>query len=245
MAAEGDASAAVALAVEGIQAGYGGLAALRDVSLRVKAREIVALVGANGAGKSTLLKVIAGLLAPSRGRVLFEGRRLDGLPAHAIVRGGVAYVPEGRRLFSRLSVSENLLLGAYSRPDPGERARALEQVFALFPVLAERGAQSAGTLSGGEQQMLAIARGLMSRPRLLLLDEPSLGIMPRLLGRLYETVGAINGAGVTVLLVEQNVRAALSLAHRAYVLQTGQIVLEGPAAELLQSDLVRKAFLGL
>jgi branched-chain amino acid transport system ATP-binding protein len=240
-----DAAGSGELSVENVQAGYGGLAALRGVSLRVEAHEIVALVGANGAGKSTLLKVISGLLAPSAGQVVFEGRRFDGSPAHAIVRAGIAYVPEGRRLFSRLSVRENLLLGAYTRREPGDRARALEQVFGLFPVLAERQAQPAGTLSGGEQQMLAIARGLMSGPRLLLLDEPSLGIMPRLVHRLYETIGTINRAGLTVLLVEQNVRGALSLAHRAYVLQTGRIVLEGPAAELLESELVRRAFLGL
>jgi branched-chain amino acid transport system ATP-binding protein len=233
------------LLVEDVRAGYGGLLALRGVSLRVGAKEIVALVGANGAGKSTLLKVISGLLAPIGGRVWFDSRRLDGQQAHAIVRVGIAYVPEGRRLFSRLSVQENLLIGAYTRKDAVERERWLEQVFGLFPVLAERKEQPAGTLSGGEQQMLAIARGLMSGPRLLLLDEPSLGIMPRLVHRLYETIGAINRAGVTVLLVEQNVRAALSLAHRAYVLQTGQIVLQGRAAELLESELVRRAFLGL
>ncbi len=238
-------SPAPLLEVERVTTGYGGLPALHGVSLAVKAGEIVALVGANGAGKSTLLKTIAGLLAPTAGAVRFEGRRLDGRPAHAVVRAGVAYVPEGRRLFGRLTVRQNLLLGAYTQRDERARAEALDQVFALFPILAERADQRAGTMSGGEQQMLAIARGLMSRPRLLLLDEPSLGIMPRLVGRIYETLGAINRQGLTVLLVEQNVRAALSTAHRAYVLQTGRIVLEGPAADLLDSEMVRRAFLGL
>ncbi len=233
------------LAVEGLTAGYGGLPALRGVSLEVREGEIVALVGANGAGKSTLLKAIAGLLAPESGRITFEGRRLDGRPAHAVVREGVALVPEGRRLFARLSVRENLLLGAYVQPDERTRAQALEEVLALFPILAQRAGQMAGTMSGGEQQMLAIARGLMSRPRLLLLDEPSLGIMPRLVSRIYETLAAVNRQGLTVLLVEQNVHAALALASRAYVIQTGRMVLDGPAGDLLGTEVVRRAFLGL
>ena len=230
-----------ALLVSDLAAGYSGVRALHGVSLEVRAGEIVALVGANGAGKSTLLKCIAGLIAPSRGEVRFEGRPLTGLRAHEVVRRGVACVPEGRRLFGRLSVLENLLLGAHSREAPD----ALDEVLATFPILRERAPQLAGTLSGGEQQMLAIARALMSRPRLLLLDEPSLGIAPRIVARIYELLAQINRGGLTVLLVEQNVRAALACASRAYVLQTGRVVQQGTSAELLGSDLVRRAFLGL
>ena len=236
---------APALLVRDLTAGYGGLPALRGVSLEVRRGEIVALVGANGAGKSTLLRAIAGLLQPGSGSIELDGRRIDGRPAHEIVRAGIAYVPEGRHLFGRLTVRDNLLLGAFTHRDERDRARALEEMTTLFPVLQDRAAQLAGTLSGGEQQMLAIARGLMSRPRILLLDEPSLGIAPRLVSRIYEALTVINRAGVTLLLVEQNVRAALLTAGRAYVLQTGRIVREGASPELLDSDLVRKAFLGL
>ena len=232
-----------ALRVEDLIAGYGGLPALHGVSLEVKRGEIVALVGANGAGKSTLLRAIAGLLRPGSGRIDLDGRRIDGRPAHEIVRSGIAYVPEGRHLFGRLTVLDNLLLGAFIHR--GGRGQALEEVTSLFPVLKDRARQLAGTLSGGEQQMLAIARGLMSRPRVLLLDEPSLGIAPRLVSRIYEALAAINRAGLTLLLVEQNVRAALACASRAYVLQTGRIVREGASGDLLGSDLVRRAFLGL
>jgi branched-chain amino acid transport system ATP-binding protein len=233
------------LRVRDLAAGYGGLPALHGVSLEVKRGEIVALVGANGAGKSTLLRAIAGLLPPRGGRIELDGDRLDGRPAHEIVRAGIAYVPEGRRLFGRLTVLDNLLLGAFSHRDEQSRARGLDEAMALFPVLKERSRQLAGTLSGGEQQMLAIARGLMSRPRVLLLDEPSLGIAPKLVARIYEALASINRTGLTLLLVEQNVRAALACASRAYVLQTGRIVREGASTDLLGSDLVRKAFLGL
>jgi branched-chain amino acid transport system ATP-binding protein len=234
---------APALRVRDLTAGYGGLPALHGVSLEVKRGEIVALVGANGAGKSTLLRAVAGLLQPSGGSIEQEGNRIDGRPAHEIIRSGIAYVPEGRRLFGRLTVLDNLLLGAFTHHDG--REQALDEVTALFPVLRDRAGQLAGTLSGGEQQMLAIARGLMSRPRLLLLDEPSLGIAPKLVARIYEALQAINRKGLTLLLVEQNVRAALGCASRAYVLQTGRMVRDGPSAELLGSDLVRRAFLGL
>ena len=234
---------APALRVLDLSAGYGGLPALNGVSLEVRRGEIVALVGANGAGKSTLLRAVAGLLQPAAGRIEHEGRRIDGRPAHEIVRSGIAYVPEGRHLFGRLTVLDNLLLGAFTHHDG--REQGLDEVTALFPVLKDRAQQLAGTLSGGEQQMLAIARGLMSRPRLLLLDEPSLGIAPKLVARIYEALQAINAKGLTLLLVEQNVRAALTCASRAYVLQTGRMVREGPSADLLGSDLVRRAFLGL
>ena len=234
---------APALRVLDLSAGYGGLPALNGVSLDVRRGEIVALVGANGAGKSTLLRAVAGLLQPAAGRIEHEGRRIDGRPAHEIVRSGIAYVPEGRHLFGRLTVLDNLLLGAFTHHDG--REQGLDEVTALFPVLKERSSQLAGTLSGGEQQMLAIARGLMSRPSVLLLDEPSLGIAPKLVARIYEALAAINRAGLTLLLVEQNVRAALACASRAYVLQTGRIVREGSSADLLGSELVRRAFLGL
>jgi branched-chain amino acid transport system ATP-binding protein len=232
--------ASEALQVRDLVAGYRGLPALHGISLGVNAGEMVALVGANGAGKSTLLRSIAGLLRPVEGAIEFEGTRVEELPAFRIARSGIAYVPEGRRLFARLPVIDNLLLGAYTQPsaDPSD-------VFSLFPLLRDRARQLAGTLSGGEQQMLAIGRALMSRPRLLLLDEPSLGIAPRLVARIYEALGEINRRGLTVLLVEQNVRAALRIASRAYVLQTGRIVSQGVSAELLDSDLVRKAFLGI
>jgi branched-chain amino acid transport system ATP-binding protein len=233
------------LRVRDLTAGYGGVPALHGVSLEAKRGEIVALIGGNGAGKSTLLRSVAGLSRPSSGRVEVEGRRIDGRPPHEIVRSGVAYVPEGRHLFGRLTVRDNLLLGAYAVRDEQLRREALDDATTLFPVLKDRARQLAGTLSGGEQQMLAIARGLMSRPRLLLLDEPSLGIAPKLVARIYEALAAINQRGLTLLLVEQNVRAALACATRAYVLQTGRIVREGASAELLGSELVRKAFLGL
>ena len=233
-----------AIEVRELYAGYGGVPVLRGVSLSVAPGELVALVGANGAGKSTLLKCIAGLLRPTSGSIALDGMPLSGKPAHEVVRAGIALVPEGRRLFGRLTVDDNLLLGAHGRRE-AQRQETLARARQLFPVLAERGDQLAGTLSGGEQQMLAIARALMSRPRFLLLDEPSLGIAPRVVTRIYETLGAIHAQGLGILLVEQNVRLALARASRAYVLQTGKVVLSGTPKELLDTDVVRQAFLGL
>ena len=234
-----------ALVVRDLTAGYGGVPALHGVSLEVRPGEMVALLGANGAGKSTLLRTVSGLLRASRGSVEFQGSAIEVRPAHEIVRKGMAHVPEGRRLFGRLSVRDNLLLGAYGQRDSAARDEGLARVHALFPVLAERDAQTASTLSGGEQQMLAIGRALMSRPSMLLLDEPSIGIAPKLVTRIFEALREINQRGVTILVVEQNVRAALAHANRAYVLQTGRVVAEGAPGELLQGDLVRKAFLGV
>ena len=233
------------LQVRELRVCYGRVPAVQDVSLGVEAGRITAVVGANGAGKSTLLRAIAGLSRAERGSIELEGRPIDRLPPHRRVRLGISLVPEGRRLFPRLSVQRNLELGAFTRRERGEMAASLAFAFETFPVLAERRRQLAGTLSGGEQQMLAIARGLMSRPRLLLLDEPSWGVAPMLAARVFETVQAINRTGVTVLLVEQNVKRALSIAHRAAVVQTGRVAAAGPAEELLASDLVRKAYLGL
>jgi branched-chain amino acid transport system ATP-binding protein len=226
---------------------YGtGVMALQGVSLHVKAGEAVALVGANGAGKTTLLKSIAGLLSPVRGEIWFDGRRIDGVEAPDRVALGIALVPEGRRLFSRLTVAENLRLGAFRDRDPSRRQDMLARVFQLFPVLEQRVAQRAGTLSGGEGQMLSIARALMSRPRFLMLDEPSLGIMPRTVDAILDVLQTLHRQeGLTVLLVEQNVPAALAAAERGYVLQTGRIVAEGPSQTLLESDLVRRAYLGM
>ena len=234
------------LSVTNLRVSYNNVPALQEVSLEVNEGELIALVGANGAGKSTLLKAVAGLLRPDRGAITFRGEDLTVLPAHRIVRMGIALVPEGRRLFARMSVFENLLAGAATLPDPDARAATLEEVFAIFPRLKERAKQKAGTLSGGEQQMLAIGRALMSRPKLLMLDEPSLGLMPILVDNILDTLAELNRTrGTTVLLVEQNVREALELAHRGYVLQSGRIVAEGAGEELLASDLVRRAYLGM
>jgi branched-chain amino acid transport system ATP-binding protein len=233
------------LVVENVTVDYDGAIALREVSLNVDQGSIVALVGSNGAGKSSLLSTVVGLKRPAQGRVLLDGRDITGLPAHRVARLGVALVPEGRRLFPGLSVWRNLLLGAYGRSDNGNRAETLEVVRELFPVLEERRDQEAATLSGGEQQMLAIARALMSRPRLLLLDEPSLGIAPQLVVRIFDSLKEINEHGITILLVEQRLQQALRLASRGYVLQTGRVALEGPSTDLLASDEVRQAYLGL
>ena len=233
------------LQVRDLQVSYGRIRAVHDVSLELPRGEIVAVVGANGAGKSTILRAIAGLNRVDHGEILLDGEAIHRLPAHRRVGRGMALVPEGRHIFARQTVHRNLELGAYTRRDRAEVAASIELVYRTFPVLAERRDQRAGTLSGGEQQMLAIGRGLMSRPRLLLLDEPSWGIAPMLVNKIFETIEAIHRSGVSILLVEQNVKRALSIAQRAYVLQTGRIVLSGTGPELLGSDLVKRAYLAL
>ncbi|MGI5151094.1 ABC transporter ATP-binding protein [Plantactinospora sp. CA-294935] len=232
------------LTVRDLHVDYAGVVALRGVDLRVEAGELVALVGANGAGKSTLLAAVSGLHRPVRGSVTFLDEDVSGLPAYRIARRGAVLVPEGRRLFGHQTVVQNLLLGGYHRT-AGEREADLARVYDLFPVLAERSGQRAGTLSGGEQQMVALGRALMSRPKLLMLDEPSLGIAPKFTRMIFEVLAEIRRAGTTMLLVEQNLRAALELADRAYVLQTGEVVMSGPADELAASDEVRRSYLGL
>jgi len=228
------------LSVRGVHLDYGGVVALRGVDLDVAEGELVALVGANGAGKSSLLAAISGLHRPIGGSVRFRGVDVSRRPAHKIARLGAVLVPEGRRLFAHQTVLQNLRLGAYHQPDAD-----LDRVYRLFPVLAERANQRAGTLSGGEQQMVALGRALMSRPKLLMLDEPSLGISPKYTQMVFEVLAEVRASGTTMLLVEQNLRAALDLADRAYVLQTGAVVASGPAAELAASDDVRRAYLGL
>jgi branched-chain amino acid transport system ATP-binding protein len=231
------------LSVEDVHTYYGNIHALRGVSLTVDQGEIVTLIGSNGAGKSTLLRTISGLIRPRRGAVRLQEQRLDALDPHQIVALGVCQSPEGRRIFPRMSVLENLEMGAFSRRDTGV-AGDMERVFTLFPRLKERTTQVAGTLSGGEQQMLAMGRALMSRPKLLLLDEPSMGLAPILVETIFGVVREINQQGTTILLVEQNALMALSVANRGYVLQTGQIVLQDTAAALQQNETVRKAYLG-
>jgi branched-chain amino acid transport system ATP-binding protein len=231
------------LEVRDLHVYYGKIHALKGISLQVAQGEIVALLGNNGAGKTTTLKTISGLLRPRGGEVRLEDRVIHDLPPHAIVARGVAHSPEGRKVFNRLTVTENLEMGAYLRGDAGVR-EDMERVFALFSRLKERRLQVAGTLSGGEQQMLAIGRALMARPRILLLDEPSMGLAPILVEQIFETVVDINRQGTTILLVEQNAAIALSVAHRAYVLETGSIVLEGGAAELSEHPEVQRAYLG-
>ena len=233
------------LTLEGVDAFYGDLQALHGVSLEVRAGELMALVGANAAGKTTTLRVISGTLPARGGRVLFEGHDLASMPAHLRVAQGIVQVPEGRRLFPFMTVHENLLLGAHAPQARAQQEASLDYVLRLFPVLKDRATQLAGSLSGGEQQMCAIGRALMARPRLLMLDEPTLGIAPVLVQRIFETVAAINRDGVTVLLVEQNVRRALALAHRAVALENGRVVLSGPARELLADDRLKKAYLGM
>ncbi|MCD6352475.1 MAG: ABC transporter ATP-binding protein [Armatimonadetes bacterium] len=235
------------LTLAGVNAYYGRLHVLKGVALHVGEREIVALLGANGAGKSTTLHTICGLLRPSSGKVSFAGEDVTGLPAEALVRRGITLVPEGRKIFGSLSVRDNLLLGAYTRSGRSNRqavAASLERVFEMFPFLRERQDQRGGSLSGGEQQMLAIGRALMSEPRLLLLDEPCLGLAPRIAQQIIASLSQLRDEGVTLLLVEQNARAALSIADRGYVMETGKIVLEGTAQELLRNREVQRAYLG-
>jgi len=232
------------LRLDAVQAGYGDLTAVRDVSLEVRPGEIVALIGANGAGKTTTLRAICGLVPLRGGRVELDAVSIGGRPPSAIVAGGIAHVPEGRQLFPTMTVRENLELGARTPESRRLRAESLERVIALFPRLGERRGQLAGTLSGGEQQMTAIGRALMARPRLLLLDEPSLGLAPVVVTSIFENLRAINQDGVTILLVEQNVLRALRLSHRAYVLENGAIALEGPSPQLLTNEAVKRAYLG-
>ncbi len=232
------------LRLDNVSASYRGLKALQGITIEVGRGEIVAVVGANGAGKSTLLKAISGQVATD-GNITFDGKSLARVPAHMIARMGVGLVPEGRRLFPRLSVEDNLRLGAYARRGDPDRFKPLGLVFELFPLLQERLAQRAETLSGGEQQMLAIGRALMTQPRLLMLDEPSQGIMPRLVDDILAAIARIRGLGVTILLVEQRLAEALDIADRAYVLQTGRVVLSGPAKEIAANQDVRRAYLGM
>jgi branched-chain amino acid transport system ATP-binding protein len=233
------------LQVEGLAFAYAGAVAVRDVAFTVGEGEVVALVGANGAGKSTSVKCVAGALRPARGRIAFAGEDLTGRPVHDVVERGITLVPEGRLVFPQMTIADNLLVGGWAARARAERERRIEEVFGIFPRLAERRAQFAGSLSGGEQQMLAIARGLMSGPRLLILDEPSLGLMPRLVRELFKLIASLRDRGVSILIVEQNVHQTLKIADRAYVLEKGGVALSGTGAELIGNPYVREAFLGL
>ena len=232
------------LKIDNIHVYYGAIHALKGVSLEVRKGEIVTLIGANGAGKSTTLRTVSGLLAPKSGAITFLGENIAGTPAHESVKHGISQVPEGRRIFAEMSVQENLELGAFTRKDKDGVAKDFDLVYRRFPRLEERRKQQAGTLSGGEQQMLAMGRALMSRPQLLLLDEPSMGLAPLLIKEIFSIIEDINREGTTVLLVEQNANMALSIAHRAYVMETGRITLQGAAKDLAASEDVRKAYLG-
>ncbi len=232
------------LEVKDINVYYGAIHAIKGISLAVEEGEIVTLIGANGAGKSTTLRTISGLLKPKTGEISFLGKNIAGMPAHKIVREGISQVPEGRRIFAEMTVQENLELGAFTRTDKEEIQNDFKMVFGRFPRLEERKSQLAGTLSGGEQQMLAMGRALMSRPKLLLLDEPSMGLAPLLIREIFSIIADINKTGTTVLLVEQNANMALSIANRAYVLETGRITITGDAKELAASEDIRKAYLG-
>jgi branched-chain amino acid transport system ATP-binding protein len=243
-AAATTADAANILEIEDVHVYYGAIHALKGVSLRVGAGEIVTLIGANGAGKSSTLRAINGINRPRQGRIRFQGEDITGAAPHRIVKNGIAQSPEGRRLFPRMSVTENLEMGAFQRTDKENFADDMERVFELFPRLKERRSQKAGTMSGGEQQMCAIGRALMARPKLLLLDEPSMGLAPIFVERIFETVIEVNKQGTPVLLVEQNALMALDVAQRGYVMETGRIALDGPAAELKTNEQVRKTYLG-
>jgi branched-chain amino acid transport system ATP-binding protein len=233
------------LELAGVTAGYGAFTALWDVALRVERGEAVAVVGPNGAGKTTLLRVISGVLAPRGGTLTFDGAALAGRPAYEVVAHGIAHVPEGRRLFPTLTVADNLKMGAYLATARAHYPESLERVYGMFPVLAERRGQRAGSLSGGEQQMLAIGRALMSRPRLILLDEPSMGLAPVMVLRLFDLIRRVREEGYTILVVEQNVRQVLKLVDRAYLLEVGRVKMDGRAAEMAEQDFGRKAYVGL
>jgi branched-chain amino acid transport system ATP-binding protein len=231
------------LEVKNVNVYYGAIHALKDLSLKINEGEIVTLIGGNGAGKSTTLKTISGLLTPKSGEVKFNGKITNNLRATDLVKLGISHVPEGRRIFTKMSVMENLEMGAYIRDDKKEMDKDYQKVFSLFPILEKRKGQIAGTLSGGEQQMLAIGRGLMSRPKLLLLDEPSMGLAPIIVKEIFKIISDINESGTTVLLVEQNANLALKLSHRAYIIRNGEIEIEGKSEEILEDDRVRKAYL--
>ena len=232
------------LEVKDLQVYYGVIQALKGISFHVNQGEVIALIGANGAGKTTTLQTLTGILSPKSGSIVFEGKDLTRTPAHKIVEMGMAHVPEGRRVFADMSVYENLLLGAYTRKDKAEIAESLASVYKRFPRLEERKGQRAGTLSGGEQQMLAMGRALMSRPRIILMDEPSMGLSPILVNEIFDIIREVSESGTTVLLVEQNAKKALSIADRAYVLETGSITMDGKAEDLLNDEAVQKAYLG-
>ncbi len=232
------------LEIKDLEVYYGVIQAIKGVSFEVNQGEIIALIGANGAGKTTILHTITGLLTPKKGSVLFEGKEITKIPAHRIVKLGMAHVPEGRRVFAQLTVYQNLRMGAYTRKDKDEVEESLEAVYKRFPRLQERRNQIAGTLSGGEQQMLAMGRALMSKPRIILMDEPSMGLSPILVNEIFDIIQSVNAGGTTVLLVEQNAKKALSIADRAYVLETGKIVMSGDAEKLLNDASIKKAYLG-
>ena len=232
------------LEVKDLEVYYGVIQAIKGISFHVDKGEVIALIGANGAGKTTTLHTVTGLISPKNGHVLFEGKDITRVPAHKIVSMGMAHVPEGRRVFAELSVYENLKMGAYTRKDKNEIEESLKNVYKRFPRLEERKNQMAGTLSGGEQQMLAMGRALMSRPKIILMDEPSMGLSPIMVNEIFDIIRSVSESGTTVLLVEQNAKKALSIADRAYVLETGKIVLEGKAKDLLEDDSIKKAYLG-
>jgi branched-chain amino acid transport system ATP-binding protein len=233
------------LEVQDLRVAYGKIEAVKGITFSVEPGEVVTLIGSNGAGKTTTLRTISGLIAPRGGSVTFKGKRIDGMAAHKILQMGLAHSPEGRRVFAAMTVQENLMLGAYARTDgPAEVQKDLDRAYVMFPILSERRAQSAGTFSGGEQQMLAMGRALMSRPEMLMLDEPSMGLSPIMMQKIMSTITELRSQGTTILLVEQNAQAALSLADQGHVLEVGSIVVSGPGSDLLTNDEVRKAYLG-